>query len=157
MRLSLALVSFSLATTSVFATPPPDMIDALEAAKQQSNKRAVLHAMHQRGQKTHQREKKWVVLPSSVLPGKLVSIFFVYCRVRTKADEFRKNSMLNLKNRSFAQRHPKSRHLPLRTGFARFFKSETLLLLPPMPPSQLLQHPRKAQMHLNPLRRAVSR
>ncbi|GAA5978590.1 hypothetical protein JCM5350_003151 [Sporobolomyces pararoseus] len=71
MRLSLALLSLTIASTSVLATPPPDLIDALEAAKQQSNKRAVMHAMHESGKRNHQKVKKWVVLPSSVLPSKL--------------------------------------------------------------------------------------
>ncbi|GAA5947717.1 hypothetical protein JCM3765_001048 [Sporobolomyces pararoseus] len=71
MRLSLTLLSLTLASTSVLATPPPDLIDALEAAKQQSNKRAIMHAMHERGQRSHQKAKKWVVLPSSGLPSNL--------------------------------------------------------------------------------------
>ncbi|GAA5897988.1 uncharacterized protein JCM6883_000885 [Sporobolomyces salmoneus] len=71
MRFSLALVAFGLASTSVLATPPPDVIEALEAAKQQTNKRAVMHAMHHG--KNHQKEKKWVVLPSSSLPSHLRS------------------------------------------------------------------------------------
>ncbi|GAA5828716.1 hypothetical protein JCM3766R1_003800 [Sporobolomyces carnicolor] len=68
MRLAFAL-ALGVSAVCVAATPPPDLIDALEAAKQQTNKRAVMQAMHRA--RHHQKEKKWVVLPSSVLPSKL--------------------------------------------------------------------------------------
>ncbi|GAA6005900.1 hypothetical protein JCM11491_004054 [Sporobolomyces phaffii] len=71
MRLSLALLSLGLSSASVLATPPPDMIDALEAAKQENSKRDVVAGVHKRGHGTHQQHKKWVVLPNSVLPSRL--------------------------------------------------------------------------------------
>ncbi|GAA5935844.1 uncharacterized protein JCM15063_001822 [Sporobolomyces koalae] len=62
---SLAVISLGLScSTLVLATPPPDMIDALEAAKQRDHH---IKRSHGKGE----LEKKWVVLPSSDLPEHL--------------------------------------------------------------------------------------
>jgi len=73
MRFPLALLSLSLGFSSVLvaATPPPDMIDAIESAKAINRKRTPQEAVQKRGDAN--LEKKWVVLPSSALPGHLVS------------------------------------------------------------------------------------
>lgn len=71
MRFPLALLSLSLGFSSVLvaATPPPDMIDAIEAAKANNRKRTPQEAVQKRGDAN--LEKKWVVLASSALPGHL--------------------------------------------------------------------------------------
>jgi len=73
MRFHLAILSLSLgfSTVLVAATPPPDMIDAIEAAKANNRKRTPQEAVQKRGEGN--LEKKWVVLPSSAIPGHLVS------------------------------------------------------------------------------------
>lgn len=71
MRFALAILSLSLgfSTVLVAATPPPDMIDAIEAAKANNRKRTPQEAVQKRGEGS--LEKKWVVLPSSAIPGHL--------------------------------------------------------------------------------------